>query len=54
MTNEKAYKLEDSVGCHISGIFTEKELKRFAAAGWAVIEELDPADYRIGRATAWK
>jgi hypothetical protein len=49
MTTEKAYKLEDSVGCQINGIFTEKELKRFVAAGWAVVEELNPADYRIGR-----
>ena len=51
MTTEKAYKLEDSVGCQISGIFTEKELKRFADAGWAVVAELNPADYKIGRAT---
>ena len=51
MTNDKAYKLENSVGCLISGIFTEKELNRFADAGWAVAEELDPEDYKIGRAT---
>jgi hypothetical protein len=49
MTTEKAYRLENSAGCRVSGIFTEKELKRFAEAGWAVVEEQDPADYRIGR-----
>jgi hypothetical protein len=49
MTNDKAYKLENSVGCLISGIFTEKELNRFADAGWAVIEQLNPEDYKIGR-----
>ncbi|MDD4869549.1 MAG: hypothetical protein PHR77_03225 [Kiritimatiellae bacterium] len=51
MTTERAYKLEDSVGCLISGIFTEKELNRFADAGWAVVEELNPEDYKIGRVT---
>lgn len=51
MTNEKAYKLENEVGCLISGIFTDKELGRFANAGWTVVEELNPADYKIGMAT---
>lgn len=50
MTQDKAYKLENSVGCLIRGIFTEKELHRFADAGWAVVEELNPEDYKIGRA----
>jgi len=50
MTKEKAYKLENSVGCLISGIFTEKEINLYANAGWAVVEELNPEDYRIGRA----
>jgi hypothetical protein len=50
MTNKKAYKFRDSEGCLISGIFTEKELNRFVDAGWSVVEELNPEDYRIGRA----
>jgi len=51
MTTERAYRIENAVGCHISGIFTERDLKRFTEAGWTVVEELNPADYRIGRAT---
>ena len=49
MTNEKAYRIENSVGCQISGIFSEKELNRFLAADWAVVEKLNPEDYKIGR-----
>lgn len=42
MTNETTYKVKNSERCVISGIFTEKELNRYAEAGWVVAKELNP------------